>query len=203
MDRDILLRTVLPITGVCVLLLAFIVAYMRFYQGQTERARDGFEKAIRAMVERFHLTYHPPSGPGDFPGATGSYRDHSMAFLIVSETESPMRTGLIVRFQRPLSAQVLARLKARRQFIKRGRNLEIAASVPSDDQPLLPEAETLVGDLLEGAYDVQIGPEKIWVTLETRKHNFFNYDILTDPDRLTTAAETAIDLAIALEASRP
>jgi hypothetical protein len=201
MDRDMLFKTVLPITGMSVLMLAFIVGYERFCQRHTERAQEAFRNAIQAMVERFHLTYHPPSGPHDWPGATGSYRDHAIAFFVVSETESPMRTGLIVRFQRPLPQQALARLKARRRFIKRGRSLEIDTSARSDDAHLPPQTDTLVATLLEGAYEVKIESNKIVVTLETRKNSFFNYDMLTDPDRLITAAEIALDLAITLEAA--
>jgi hypothetical protein len=39
------------------------------------------------------------------------------------------------------------------------------------------------------------------ITLETRRHNLFNYDMLTDPDRLIAATITALDLAIILEAA--
>lgn len=111
-----------------------------------------------------------------------------------------MRTGLIVRLQRPLPTQVLARLKARRGLIKRGRNLEVDTSARSDGAPLPPYIDTLLGTLLAGAYDVRIGPEQIFVQLETRKNNLFNYDMLTDPDQLRAQADTALDLAIVLEA---
>jgi hypothetical protein len=226
MDRETLFKTVLPMTGAIILGLAFTAWYHRYFSRSTERAHQAFDRAIRAMVEHFHLTYYPPSGPNDWPQAGGSYRGHTIGFLIVSESESPMRTGLIVSLQRPLPTQVLARLKARRGLIKRGRSLEVDTpsegvlaglkerfglinrgrslevdtSAHSDGVPLPPYLDTLLGTLLAGAYDVRIGPDQIFVQLETRWNTFFNFDMLTDPDKLLAQAETALDVATVLEA---
>lgn len=74
MDRDLLFKTVLPMTGAIILGLAFTVWQYRYGVVSAERAHAAFDQAIRAMVERFQLTYHPPSVPNDWPHARGSYR---------------------------------------------------------------------------------------------------------------------------------
>lgn len=112
-----------------------------------------------------------------------------------------MRTGVFVQFQRPLTPQVLAELKAQRRFIQRGSNLEVRTSARSEGEALPIKVDELVATLLEGAYDAEITSERMVVTLETRRHNLFNYDMLTDPDRLIAAAITAVDLASILQAA--
>jgi hypothetical protein len=153
------------------------------------------------MVDRLGLTFYPSSAPNDWSGAAGTFRGHHIGFSVVAETERPSRTGLFVQFQSPLSAQVLARLAARRRFIKGGGNLELTTSTPSDGGALPPQVDALAATLLEGAFDVEVEPRRMLVTLETRRNTFFNYDMVTDPDRLLAAVATALDLAIILEAA--
>jgi hypothetical protein len=207
--------------GAIALMLLFVFGMMRLFTRSTERAHGAWNQAMHAMVERFGLTLYPSTAPCDWSAAAGTFRGHHIGFSIVSETESPMRTGVFVQFKRPLAPQVLASLDAQRRFIKRGGNLEVrtstysgfhklwnksaeasshTASVRTEGRPLPIGVDDLVATLLEGAYDAEITPERMVVTLEKRRNTFLNYDMLTDPDRLIAAAITALDLAHALEA---
>jgi hypothetical protein len=191
----------LVLAGAIALSLLGVVGYMRVFAGNTDRAQDAWNQAMQAMVERFGLTFYPSTGPHDWSGAGGIFRGRHIGFSVVSETERPMRTGVFVQFQRPLTPQVLAELKAQRRFIQRGSNLEVRTSARSEGEALPIKVDELVATLLEGAYDAEITSERMVVTLETRRHNLFNYDMLTDPDRLIAAAITAVDLASILEAA--
>jgi hypothetical protein len=192
---------VIGMVGTIALMLLFVFGYSRFFARSTERAHDAWNQAMLAMVERFGLTLYPSTGPYDWSAAGGTFRGHHIGFSVVSETERPMRTGMFVQFQRPLTPQVLARLAARRRFIKRGGNLELTISTPSDGGALPPQVDELAATLLEGVYDAEITPDRMVVTLETRRNTFFNYDMVTDPDRLLAAVATALDLANILEAA--
>lgn len=195
------LGNVLGMAGAIALMLLFVFGQMRLFTRSTERAQDAWNQAMQAMVERFGLTFYPSTGPPDWSGAGGIFRGRHIGFSVVSETERPMRTGLFVQFQRPLTPQVLAELKAQRRFIRRGSNLEVRTSARSEGEALPIKVDELVATLLEGAYDAEITSDRMVVTLETRRHNLFNYDMLTDPDRLIAAAITAVDLASILEAA--
>jgi hypothetical protein len=80
-------------------------------------------------------------------------------------------------------------------------DLELTTSAPSDGGALPPQVDALATTLLEGAFDVEVEPRRMLVTLETRRNTFFNYDMVTDPDRLVAAVATALDLAILLESA--
>ena len=115
---------------------------MRWSSGTADRAHRAFDIAMRAVVDRLGLTYQAPSSAPDFPGATGTHRGHRIAFFIVSETDSPMMTGLVVRFDNTLSMEMLARLKARKRILRRAK-LEVRTSARSGEALPRPVAELL------------------------------------------------------------